>query len=63
MFFRKEENLIDNYGKECRPLNKRIEHGGWTYAANCSLCGGYITLWPCFDEKCSKCGAKVVDER
>lgn len=52
--------IIDNYGKECRPLNKRVEDGGFSYDATCSLCGGRIGLWPHCDDKCSKCGATVI---
>ena len=52
--------IIDNHGKECRPLNKRVEDGGFSYDATCSLCGGRIGLWPHCDDKCHKCGATVI---
>ena len=52
--------IIDNHGKECRPLNKRVEDGGFSYDATCSLCGGRIGLWPHCDDKCPKCCATVI---
>lgn len=62
MFWKKKkhEHTQDNYGKECRPLNQRVEDGGWTYGATCSLCGGHITLWPYCEKKCSNCLATIV---
>ena len=52
--------IIDNHGKECRPLNKRVEDGGFSYDATCSLCGGRIGLWPHCDNECPNCCATVV---
>lgn len=61
MFFKKKnEIIVDNYGKECHPVNKRAEDDGWTYAATCSLCGGHITLFPHCEKKCSTCCATIV---
>ena len=65
MFFKKKnkETSVDNHDKECYPLNQRVEDGGWTYAATCSLCGANITLWPYMQKKCSNCLAIIIHGR
>lgn len=65
MFFNKrnkeaKEVLVDNHDKECYPINQRGEDDGLTLAASCSLCGGYINLFPATDTICHRCCATIV---
>lgn len=62
--FRRKKAVLppDNYGKTCHPLMERPDATGASMDASCSLCGARLSLWPHRDERCSSCGAKVVDE-
>lgn len=57
---RNKNALVDNHDKICYPINQRGEDYGYTLAASCSLCGGYISLFPKTDTVCSKCYATIV---
>lgn len=44
----------------CYPKGQRVADGGWSYIADCSVCGNRISLWPYCEQKCSSCLATII---
>lgn len=57
-FSKKRAPLPDNSDKTCHALNQHAENE-LTLAGTCSLCGARIELWPCRQDRCCRCLAKV----
>ena len=48
----------DNSDRTCHALDQRSE-GELTLVGTCSLCGARIELWPCRQDRCERCLARV----